>query len=178
MDNDFLNSLLKQIVQSFGLPSSIIDDFENVEFARTVAMSNLEMARMVLACQNEINEPLTKLIRSIIMYEMPDFDQVNEICAKLTPPAVIVTEMNKERIQAVTEVATMLVEVLLPVNDGESIAEKDARKFKENYLRKNIPTLDWDQIDDIISNLKKDNTIQSKKDRILAAKNSDNGQEF
>ena len=178
MDNDFLNSLLKQIVQSFGLPSSIIDDFENVEFARTVAMSNLEMARMVLGCQNEINEPLTKLIRSIVSYEMPDFDQVNEIWAKLTPPAVIVTEMNKERISAVNEVATMLVEVLLPANDGETIAEKDIRRFKELYLRKNIPTLDWDQIDEIIHNLKKDNTIQSKRDKILSAKNGSVDQGF
>ena len=175
MNNDFLNSLLKSIIQSFGLPSSIIDDFENIEFAKTIPMSNLEMAKMVLNSQNEINEPLTKMIRLIISYEMPDFEQVNEIYAKLTPPSVIVLEMNKERMQSISEIADMLSSILLAQNEQETNEERMIRKFKEKYTRLNLPTLDWDEIDDILKNI----TI---KDKIEEMKNSinkqDNNQDF
>lgn len=175
MNNDFLNSLLKSIIQSFGMPSSVIDDFENIEFARTIPMSNLESAKLVLNAQNEINEPLTKLLRLIISYEMPDFEQVNEVYAKLTPPSVIVLEMNKERMQSITEIANMLAEILLPQNDQESNSEKLLRKFKEEYTRRNLPTLDWDEIDDMLKKIGINKVIDDKKDNI---NKTDNDQGF
>ena len=163
MNNDFLNSLLKSIIQSFGVPSSIIDDFENIDFAKTISMSNLEVAKMVLNSQNEINEPLTKMIRLIISYEMPDFEQVNEIYAKLTPPSVIVLEMNRERMQSISEIAETLSTILLPQNDQETSEERIIRKFKEDYIRVNLPTLDWDKIDEIVSKIALSNKIEEKK---------------
>lgn len=175
MNNDFLNSLLKSIIQSFGMPSSVIDDFENIEFARTIPMSNLESAKLVLNAQNEINEPLTKLLRLIISYEMPDFEQVNEVYAKLTPPSVIVLEMNKERMQSITEIANMLAEILLPQNDQESNSEKLLRKFKEEYTRRNLPTLDWNEIDDMLKKIGIEKVIDDKKDNI---NKTDNDQGF
>ena len=173
MNNDFLNSLLKSIIQSFGLPSSIIDDFENIEFARTIPMSNLEMAKMVLNAQNEINEPLTKMIRLIVSYEMPDFEQVNEIYAKLTPPSVIVLEMNKERMNSIIEICEMLSNILLPQSDQETTEERLVRKFKEEYTRRNLPTLDWNEIDDMIKKIIIDNEIDEKKKSINKSNNQD-----
>ena len=173
MNNDFLNSLLKSIIQSFGLPSSIIDDFENIDFAKTIPMSNLEMAKMVLNSQNEINEPLTKMIRLIISYEMPDFEQVNEIYAKLTPPSVIVLEMNKERMQSIVEIATMLSDILLPQNEQETTEERLIRKFKEEYTRTNLPTLDWDKIDNTLKKISIVDKIEEKKKSINGRTNQD-----
>lgn len=160
MDNDFLNSLLKSIIHSFGLPSSIIDDFDNIDFAKTIAMSNLEMAKAVLNAQNEINDPLTKLIRLIVRYEMPDFDQVEEINAKLTPPLAIVLEMNKERIDSVNQMAEVLANILYPQNADETLEEKRIRMFKEEYNRSNLPTLDWDKIDEIVAKVRIKSTIE------------------
>ena len=166
MNNDFLSFLLKSIIQSFGLPSSIIDDFDNLDFAKTIPMSNLEMAKAVLDSQNELNEPLTKLIRLIVSYELPDFEQVNEIYAKLTPPLVIVIEMNKERMESVNQIAEMLSTIMIPQNDQETITEMMQRKFRELYNRKNLPTLDWDAIDEIMKELNTSVEIEQKKKNI------------
>ena len=175
MNNDFLNSLLKSIIQSFGVPSSIIDDFENIDFAKTISMSNLEVAKMVLNSQNEINEPLTKMIRLIISYEMPEFEQVNEIYAKLTPPSVIVLEMNRERMQSISEIAETLSTILLAQNDQETSEERLIRKFKEEYIRANLPTLDWDKIDEIVSKISVSNKIEEKK---ISINKGSNNQDF
>lgn len=170
MNDEFLNSLLKSIIQSFGVPSSVIDDFEHIEFARTVAMSNLEIAKAVLDAQNEINPVLTKLIRNIIRYEMPDFVQVDDIQAKLNPPAVIVHEMNKERMQSITEMTDMLSSFLFPQNEQETIEERRIRKFKEMYTRKMLPSLNWDDIDEILNNLESNIAQDFKKNEIFKQK--------
>ena len=136
-------------------------------------MSNLEMAKMVLNCQNEINEPLTKMIRLIISYEMPDFEQVNEVSAKLTPPSVIVLEMNKERMQSILEIVDMLSGILLPQTDQETTEERLIRKFKEEYTRQNLPTLDWSEIDKILANIELKNKLEEKKRALSRPNNND-----
>lgn len=148
MNNDFLNSLLKSIVQSFGVPSSVIDDFENIDFARSITMSNLDMARSVLDAQKEIEKPLTKELRLIISYELPDFKLVDEVYATLTPPSIIVHEMNKERIASTLEMINSVSELIVGP-ENESLQDKRLRLFKLEYLRRNIPTLNWDAIDEI-----------------------------
>lgn len=168
MNNDFLNSLLKFIIQSFGYPSSVIDDFENIDFAKTVAMSNIDAAKAVLDAQNEINGPLTKLIRIIISYELPEFEQVNEIQAKLAPPSVIIDEMNKERLSGILEMAESLSAILLPTN-GETVEDMQIRKFKEFYARKNLTNIDWDSIDEIISEVMSESNIEKMKKSITSS---------
>ena len=175
MNNDFLSAMLKSIIQSFGLPSSIIDDFDNLDFAKTIPMANLEQAKAVLDAQNELNEPLTKLIRSIVGYELPDFEQVDEIYAKLTPPLVIVLEMNKERMDSVNQIADMLANIMLPQNTSETIEEAKQRKFKELYNRKNLPTLDWDAIDEIMKEVESVTLIDEKKKKLITPSDEQSG---
>ena len=146
MNNDFLQSMLKSIIQSFGVPSSVIDDFENIEFAKTIAMSNLDMAKAALDAQNEINPVLTKLVRLLITYELPDYAEVDEVYVKLTPPSVILFEMNKDRVDATSQMAEVLANLMFTANENETDGEKLQRLFKLKYIEKNMPNLDWDAI--------------------------------
>lgn len=173
MNDDFLNSLLKSIVQSFGYPSSIIDDFENIDFAKTISMSNLEAAKAVLDAQNEINEPLTKLIRLIVGYELPEFEQVNEINAKLAPPAVILHEMNRERLDSILAMAESLSTIVLP-QESETYESMKLRKFKENYVRRTLTTLDWDLIDDILGAVSNDAILEKAKNEVNVSEEDNN----
>lgn len=174
MNTDFLNYMLKSIIQSFGVPSSVVDDFENIDFAKTISMSNIEMAKAVLDAQNEISEPLTKLIRSIITYELPEFTEVDEIKAKLNPPAIIVFEMNKDRIDSVNQISEVLANLLFSQNENETENEKLLRMFKLEYMRKNIPTLNWDVIDEIVAKIRIDSKGEILQDNLRLG-NSNNG---
>ena len=160
MNNDFLESLLKSIVKSFGVPSSVIDDFESVDFAKTIAMSNMDMAKAVLDAQNEINDPLTKLVRHIVSYEYPEFTFIDDIQAKLNPPSIILFEINKERIDSISQMANSLAEVLLPPDSQETLEQKRIRLFKLEYFKKNMPTLDWAAINEIIDTIKEDSITE------------------
>lgn len=171
MNNDFLNSILKSIIQSFGAPSSVIDDFENVEFAKTITMSNLSMAKLALASQNEINPALTKLLRLIIMYEIPDFTQVDDIYAKLNPPMIIVLEMNKERVDSIDQMSNTFAALMFPQNDQETESERCIRLFKLEYFKKNMPTIDWDELEQMRIKVLQDNKTESLKTEITSNNN-------
>lgn len=166
MNDDFLNSLIKSIIQSFGIPSSVIDEYESVDFAKTLAMSNIEMARATLNSQHELNPVLTKLIRQLISYELPELRDVDNIVAELTPPIVIVTEMTKERFESVDTIAGILAALYIPAND-ETPNETEARLFKIEYYKKSIPSMDWESIEDCYKVAKNNSTIDQFKYNIL-----------
>lgn len=166
MNNDFLNSILKSIIQSFGAPSSIIDDYESADFAKTITMSNLNMAKLALAAQNEINPILTKLFRLIISYEIPEFTQTDDIFTKLNPPMVIVMEMNKDRVDSIDQMSKVLSELYFPLNDQETESERLMRLFRLEYFKKNMPTIDWDELDQIVIKVKQDSKTEEMKNEL------------
>lgn len=149
MNNDFLNFLIRSIIMSFGVPAGAIDDFESVDFAKTIAMSNIDMAKSVFDAQIEINKPLTKLFRLLVQYEFPDYDGVDDILVQLNPPSIIVHEMNKDRLDSIGDMADKLAD-LLP-QENESPEQIRRRIFKKQFLKRNMPTLDWDAIEEMIS---------------------------
>ena len=119
----------------------------------------------------EINEPLTKLIRLIISYEIPEFIQVDEIYAKLNPPSVIIFEMNRERVDSINTMAEVLGNLLFSANDNETPGERKIRLFKLEYFKKNMPTLDWDSIEKITKQVEKDSKEEDLKNEIIGSDN-------
>jgi hypothetical protein len=149
MNSEFIQYLVRSIILSFGVPSTVVDEMDQVELAKTMAMSNLDMARCVLDGQLELTEPLTKLIRTIVSYEMPEFTQVDEIEAVLNPPMVIVLEMNKDLIDSVKQMSETLSELLI-APESETASDKRKRLFELKYFKLNTPTLDWTAIGEMI----------------------------
>lgn len=167
MNSDFLNSLIKSIIQSFGVPSSVVDEYESVDFAKTLAMSNIDMAKATLNAQYEINPVLTKLVQNIITYEMPELTDVENIKAELTPPAVIVTEMTRERFESVEAIANLLASVVVPANENETINETKARLFKLEYFKKSIPSIDWAMVENCVKYSEDNSKIYQNKVAIM-----------
>lgn len=165
MNDDFISWLIRSIIQSFGVPASIVEDLESVDFAKTIAMNNVDMAKLVLDAQNEIADPLTQLFRLVIQYEMPEFDAVNEIFVNLTPPSIITFEMNRNRIESVNSMGDTLA-ALMVAPDGEQYQDKVVRLFKLGYFKDNIPNIPWPDIEKIYSNAKKDALIELTEDTI------------
>ena len=167
MNNDFLNSLIKSIIQSFGIPSSVIDEYESVDFAKTLAMSNIDMAKSILNAQHEINPVLTKLIRKLIAYELPEIADVENIEAELTPPAVILTELTRERFESIDSIANLLTTLYVPQNDNETQYETQARLFKLEYFKKSIPSLDWELAETCFRNAENESKVFQTKANIM-----------
>ena len=157
MNEDFINSLIKSIIQSFGVPASMIEEFDSIDFAKTISMSNLEMAKAVYDAQIELNPDLTKMFRLLVKYELPEYEQYDDIDVKLNPPSIIVYEMNRDRMDSIDQVSEKLGELLI-APENESPDERRKRMFKLEYYRRTMSSWDWDMIDDILNQI----TVKSK----------------
>ena len=157
MNEDFINSLIRSIVQSFGVPASMIEEFDSIDFAKTISMSNLEMAKAVYDAQIELNPDLTKMFRLLVKYELPEYEQYDDIDVKLNPPSIIVYEMNRDRMDSIDQVAEKLAELLI-APENESADERKKRIFKLEYYKRTMSSWDWDMINDILNQI----TVKSK----------------
>ena len=131
-------------------------------------MSNLEMAKAVYDAQIELNPDLTKMFRLLVKYELPEYEQYDDIDVKLNPPSIIVYEMNRDRMDSIDQVAEKLGELLI-APENESPDEKKRRMFKLEYYRRTMSSWDWDMIDDILNQV----TVKSKELEIEESLNSD-----
>lgn len=152
MNNDFLEFLIRNIIMSFGMPPSIVENFESVDLARTLSMSNLDAAKVFMDAQLEITPAITKHIQNILMYEFPEDPDLCNVEATFNTPSVIVREMNRDIISSVQEMADLIIELLVAEDDETPSATKK-RILRYKYIRECTPTLDWDAIDNICEEL-------------------------
>lgn len=171
MNDDFTTWMMRSIVQSFGVPASVIDDLDGVEFAKTISMSNLDMAKAVYDAQVELNPVLTKMFRLIVKYEFPEYDQWDEIETRLNPPSIIVYEMNRDRMSSIEEVAEKLAELMMAPAD-ERDDERRKRLFKLEYYKHNMTTWDWEAINSMYEQV----LLKAKEEAQKQAINSNNNE--
>jgi hypothetical protein len=93
-DNDFLDYLLKSMIGGTGVPRALIDDAENVEFARTLAMQNGNFVRMICSYQHMFERKMTQFIQMLYRNEYIKEDEDNtfnleDIKTRLSAPMYI-----------------------------------------------------------------------------------------
>ena len=69
LDNDFLEYLRKSMVSGLGLPSSLLQSGDEVEFARTLSMQNSRFARTITTYQKVYGEIFSNLLRALYKNE-------------------------------------------------------------------------------------------------------------
>ena len=85
---------------------------------------------------------------------------------------IIVLEMNKERVDSIDQMSNTFSALMFPANDQETDAERRIRLFKLEYFKKNMPTIDWDELEDIRKKVMQDNETENLKNNINSDENS------
>lgn len=149
MDEDFLKYLIKSIILSFNVPSVVVDYTNEVEFAKTLSMANLDVATSSAHAQAELNAPLTRLIRRVMAYELDlTMDEVESIEATLIPSRSMLMQITNELIQTVQSLGQTMAE--LNIMDDDGLMKK---LFIKAFVRENL-VYEWDGIDDLINKVK------------------------
>lgn len=163
IDNDFLDYLLKSMMSGTGVPRAMIDDAENVEFSRTLAMQNGNFVRLICAYQTMFERRFTDFIRLLyrnefdINKEEHPYD-VEDIKTYLSSPAYIKIASTSEIIGQVQVIADGLTNLFFEdptMNPPDSEANPDEsltavierREFKKYLYKKHMPQVDWDELE-------------------------------
>lgn len=164
MDQEFIKFLIDSILLSFGVEPAALDFTEDVNFAKTLSMVDLRIAKNALQEQKIVNPSINKLIKKILYYELgEDSNELQQITAHLQAPKIIILEMLDEIFGTVTGFGEDLSSILVG-EEQESEIDKQKRKFKLDMVKKFIPSLEIDEFIEMLDKIKDEAKKEKYKD--------------
>jgi len=161
MDSDFLKFLIKSIILSFNMPSVVVDVTNEVEFAKTLSMANLDVATSSALAQAELNAPLTELVRRVMQYDLELTDEeVKTIEASFIPSRSMLMQITNDLIDTTKNLATTFSELFI-VDDADPINAKRTL-FTRDFIREYF-TYDFRPIDKILKKIEEDTVAEKLK---------------
>ena len=159
MNDEFMQYLIKSIIMSFGIPPVVVDGTNDIDFAKTLSMANLEIANTVALEQAEINKPLTKLLRRVLAYDLNlSKDEIDSITATLIPPKSILIQLANEQLQTVKELGTNMADLNITSDD-----DVDKKLFVKRFVRDHW-SYEWAIIDAILNEIAHDKVEHTLKE--------------
>lgn len=178
MDTEFIQFLRKGMINGTDVPSVILEYNDSADFAKSIEMGNIKYANKICSTQRELNNPATKLYRSMLRFEHPELDE-NEIQAitfKFNRPKSLAVQNDADIYNNAEQAATFLVKVVC--GDNSTKYDDQAKDCLFNYIIANhiLPGMyDWqslqEQAEIIIRKI-----VQDKKEAELTTGNADNPQ--
>lgn len=180
LDNEFLNWLSNNIFSGIGLPAAYLTEVENIDFAKSLAMQNSRFIRDVVAEQVLFGYGYSELLRKLYLKEyaseIKDQKQsdpnksrkddkssihllnIESIEVKFPSPVSLnMTNMN-DQINNLNTLIDALTEIIDVKSEDMELATP---VFKREMFRKYLPNLNWEEIEEITSTVRR--TVQEAK---------------
>lgn len=171
MSPEYEKELENMAILGTGVPSVIMEYAGSADFAKQLVSANIKFAGRIASLQSDLEEPTTLLYKKICENSNMS-EECKRICAQslkisLPRPKVLINGNNNEYVRTIVETAESIVETVL---GRDSITDKEVMKngvqMKEKAIyqivRKSSPFIDWDDIDEIIENVKAEFTNKPK----------------
>ena len=192
IDNEFLQQLKKSIITGMNVPSTYIDASSEIDFARTLTMSNNPFVRAIINDQDEFGEFFSNVIRELYRNEygnekkkrrrrsskvptkiaknkISEISDVNidSISIRFPTPIYLVLGNTNEQIQNSQNIIEFITSYYFPDDPtGQNNSydrELQKAKFKKRLAKQHfLQTMDWKQYDKIFEDI----IIESNKEAI------------
>ena len=189
INNELLETLKNEAINATPVPSAMVQGaMSELDFAKEVELANTRFTSMVSSHKLDFNPDITKMYRKIARWDS-DIDPkiIETLQFSLQMPIRKTLEVTSEMISNFNSLVEMLVPTFL-TKDEQKEAEADkenkggvVREFKKQLLRKFIPQLDVDSIEELVEKARAEATPNKLKqtnaeDNLLAdAANEDEG---
>lgn len=179
MENEFTQMLLKSIITGMNVPYNYIDSTAEIDFARSLTMTNNPFVRAIINDQEEFGEFYSKIIRELYKNEFiknkkkkrtrrstktTDNDKkdnsylninVEDLELRFPTPIYLVLGNMNEQVQNAQQMTDFITLTYFPDDPTGQMPnmfdyEKKKSKFrKELYKKHFLPSLEWDAFDEI-----------------------------
>lgn len=182
MENEFTQMLLKSIITGMNVPYNYIDSTAEIDFARSLTMTNNPFVRAIINDQEEFGEFYSKIIRELYKNEFiqdkknkktrksknnKDTSYLNvnieQIELRFPTPIYLVLGNMNEQVQNAQQMTDFITMTYFPEDPtGQAIQDpyaneiKKAKFKKELYKKHFLPSLEWDAFDEIFESVNQD----------------------
>lgn len=160
VDTEFLDTLLRSIIQGMGLPHNMIDSSAEVDFSRTLVMQNDSFVRTIVAIQRELGAQYTEMFNKLYKAEYGDsFGKRENISDEMitvvfpTPQYMIMNTVN-DQLQSVMTTADFITETYVDSNSVDEVDQKIKFEFKKSVVQDLVNNVDWKKYDSMFEKVK------------------------
>lgn len=136
LNNDLMELLRKGMITNTGVPSAIINAFDEVDFSRTLVMQHTKYMARVIAMQGELEQAVTEWYRKLLtMDSNMDPANIANFEFRFTRPKSLNTQNLVDMLGNTETLADFIVKMLVPdENDSDLMLRIKQQVIKSNLL--------------------------------------------
>ena len=153
LNNDLMELLRKAMITNTGVPSSIINAFDEVDFSRTLVMQHTKYMARIISIQTELEGPISAWYRQIMRFDSSlDPKIIEGFKFRFTRPKSLNTQNMVDMIGNSETLADFITKMIsVDENDSAFIAE-----YKQTLIKKVLlhGVFNWEQFEDMAMEVK------------------------
>ena len=152
LNNDLMEMLKNGYILGTGVPATIMNYLNEVEFAKVAEQMNTKFNGNVVNYQLDFNSSITSLYKKIMKWSSNISEEViDQFEFVLQPPKTVATNAKIETIQSFSQVADFLVSLLFPDENADPDPERPEkiRFFKKALVADQLPMLNINEIEEL-----------------------------
>lgn len=148
LNNDLMEMLRKSMITNTGVPSAIINAFDEVDFSRTLVMQHTKYMARIISMQTELEVAVTSWYQKLMSMDSSlDPKTIQGFKFRFTRPKSLNTQNLVDMIGNTETLADFIVKMVAPdENDSEFIARLKQHVIKDILLH---GVIDWNGYDDM-----------------------------
>jgi hypothetical protein len=153
LKTDFEDKLEQMAILGTGVPTSMLENINQVAFSRQIVSDNIRFAGRVSSLDSDLENSTTILYRNILKNSSISDELktiTDQIFFKLPRPKVISNTNNSEFLQTLQSAVQIIVDSYIGNNsNNDEKIQKIKEKMVKEIIIKNSPYLDWEDLNNI-----------------------------
>jgi hypothetical protein len=148
LNNDLMELLRKGMITNTGVPSAIINAFDEVDFSRTLVMQHTKYMARVISMQTELEVAVTEWYKKLMIMDSNINEQIiNSFQFRFTRPRSLNTQNLVDMLGNTETLADFIVKMEVPDENDSEIVARYKQKVVKNILLHGV--INWKEYDDL-----------------------------
>ena len=148
LNNDLMELLRKGMITNTGVPSAIINAFDEVDFSRTLVMQHTKYMARVISMQTELEVAVTEWYKKLMTMDSNINEQIiNSFQFRFTRPRSLNTQNLVDMLGNTETLADFIVKMEIPDENDNEIIARFKQKVVKNILLHGV--INWKEYDDL-----------------------------
>lgn len=164
INSELMELLRNSYILGTGVPSAIMNYLNEADFAKSIETANSKFNGRVINYQLDFNPSLTKWYRQMAKWStnIPE-DVIDEMTISLPTPKFAKNTVTQDMIGNFTSTSDFLVALYFGESSGDPAMADEVLSFKKKLARKFLSILNFDELDELFINNKKESKEETLK---------------
>lgn len=168
LNNDLMELLRKAMITNIGVPSAIINAFDEVDFSRSLVMQHIKFMSRIISLQAELEVGMTNMYKKLLTMDSNlDAQTISEFKFRFTRPKSLNTQTIVDLIGNTETCADFFVKMLVPDENNSDLVNA----LKQNIIKYKLMSgvVDWKDYEEMLKRTKLDLKERKAEDSIAGS---------